>query len=152
MNMVFRSLQLLPWMFFVSKLLLPVNTLRRLFEQSACYLIDTPRLVNISEKQSVLTGHPARLHCFYEANPPPQIKWYHINPRSGDANIISGVSKEQQYLDVRNATYIHEGTIHNYTCRLAISALTNHKLVYLLYSQANTIAKHPTESTQSTTS
>lgn len=67
--------------------------------------------MNISEKQSVLTGHPARLHCFYEANPPPVIKWYHINPRTGDANSIPNpsASNEKQYLEIRNATYTHEG-------------------------------------------
>ncbi|KAI1285983.1 Irregular chiasm C-roughest protein [Halotydeus destructor] len=67
----------------------------------------TPKLLNTSNAQSVLTGSSARLHCYYEGNPVPLVKWYHVNPRSSEVNMIS--SSDSQVLEIANATYNEEG-------------------------------------------
>ena len=70
---------------------------------------DTPRLLNTSSAQSVMTGSPATLSCFYEGNPRPSIRWFYINPRTAESTAIANESKDQSVLHIENTTYSHEG-------------------------------------------
>ena len=77
---------------------------------------DTPRLVNVSEPQTVENHERARLYCHYEGNPKPTVRWFYINPRSGEAGPVPSMkdgnhflSELDQVLEIRNASYSHEG-------------------------------------------
>jgi len=74
----------------------------------------SPRLLNISSTVSVPTGSPSRLYCNYEGDPKPTIRWYHINPRSGETSYVPNNGPEESVLHILNTTYSHEG---EYFCR-----------------------------------
>lgn len=74
--------------------------------------------MNVSEQQTVENHERARLHCHYEGNPKPTVRWFYINPRSGEilgpigSTMKDGIhilSELDQVLEIRNASYSHEG-------------------------------------------
>lgn len=84
----------------------------------------TPRLLNTSGSQSVMTGSPSKLSCFYDGNPKPSIKWFHSNPRSGETSYVRNYHPtDQQILEIKNTTYSHEGKHHHSTTPLLLSLL-----------------------------
>ena len=135
MNTGFRSRHKLRWMFFVSLfashnlnhcfqaqvilirfwLTLHADSSARLTGFSSFFSVlfprwtDTPRLLNTSSAQSVMTGSPATLYCNYEGNPKPSIKWFYINPRTAETSHVPNEARDQSVLHIENTTYSHEG-------------------------------------------
>jgi len=72
---------------------------------------DTPRLQNTSSQQTIAVGTPTKLYCNYEGNPRPNIRWYHINPRSGETSPVANFGRDQAILEIENVTYSHEGQL-----------------------------------------
>ncbi|RWS29820.1 nephrin-like protein, partial [Leptotrombidium deliense] len=57
-----------------------------------------PTVVNVSYTQSVLTGSRARLYCYYDGNPSPIIRWFHINPRTGAVSLVKNANGKNQHI------------------------------------------------------
>jgi hypothetical protein len=95
-----------------------------------------PRAINATESGHVFVGTSKQLHCAFDGNPQPEIKWYYQDPLSRTAtSVLIDNSKdwdqqqpkslaEQQFLTIRNVTYRNEG---EYVCeaRNTINGQTN---------------------------